>query len=119
MEVKNLQQSYDFRYSLAKADTNGDSTPDLLVGAPFHDGFQGRGGAVYLFVSNPLSSDLEPHKSVKVMGRERESQFGISISSAGDLNRDGYEDFAVGAPYESSGLKTSDHGPIHLIAWLH
>ena len=108
MEVKNLQKLYDFRYSLAKADTNGDSTPDLLVGAPFHDGFQGRGGAVYLFVSNPLSSDLEPHKSVKVMGRERESQFGISISSAGDLNRDGYEDFAVGAPYESSGVKAAN-----------
>ena len=37
------------------------------------------------------------------MGRERESQFGLAISSTGDLNKDGYEDFAVGSPYEQGG----------------
>lgn len=33
-----------------------------------------------------------------------ESQYGISIANAGDLNRDGCEDIAVGAPYEGFGV---------------
>ena len=91
-----------FGYSLAKADTNGDGTPDLVVGAPFHDGGNDRrGGAIYLYLSK--AKNLNIGKCVKVMGRERESQFGLAISSTGDLNRDGYEDFAVGSPYESEG----------------
>ena len=92
-----------FGYSLAKADTNGDGTPALVVGAPFHDGGGGRGGAIYLYLSKSASKNLNIRECVKVMGRERESQFGLAISSTGDLNRDGYEDFAVGSPYESGG----------------
>jgi len=30
-------------------------------------------------------------------------RFGFSIANLGDLNKDGYEDVAIGAPYEGSG----------------
>ena len=41
-----------FGYTLATMDVNGDTVPDLLVGAPFFDGGKsGRGGAAYLYVS--------------------------------------------------------------------
>lgn len=30
-------------------------------------------------------------------------RFGFSIANLGDLNKDGYEDVAIGAPYEGKG----------------
>lgn len=36
-------------------------------------------------------------------GAAGESRFGSSMTSLGDLNRDGYKDIAVGAPYEGKG----------------
>ena len=91
-----------FGYSLVSVDANGDANPDLLVGAPFHDGGKtGRGGAVYLYLSNQGS--LDRGRKVKIIGRKLESQFGLSMTTLGDLNRDGYDDFAVGAPYEEGG----------------
>ena len=91
-----------FGYSLASLDANGDATPDLLVGAPFYDGGKtGRGGAVYLYLSK--NRNLDRYLPVKILGRELESQFGLAVTSLGDLNHDGYEDFAVGAPYEDGG----------------
>ena len=91
-----------FGYSLAALDANGDATPDLLVGAPFYDGGKtGRGGAVYLYLSK--NRNLDRYRPVKILGRELESQFGLAVTALGDLNHDGYEDFAVGAPYEDGG----------------
>lgn len=31
-------------------------------------------------------------------------RFGLAISSLGDLNRDGCDDLAIGAPYEGNGV---------------
>ena len=92
-----------FGYTLATMDANGDSSPDLLVGAPFHDGGKsGKGGAVYLYLSEKRSLKGNSHR-VKIIGEQLESQFGISLASVGDLNLDGFDDFAVGAPYEAGG----------------
>lgn len=32
-----------------------------------------------------------------------ESRFGFAVSPLGDINKDGYNDVAIGAPYESGG----------------
>ena len=91
-----------FGYSLATLDANGDGSPDLLVGAPFYDGGKpGEGGAVYLYLSR--GAKLSPQRRLKIVGRQRESQFGLSVSYLADLNRDGFNDFAVGSPYEDNG----------------
>ena len=44
-----------------------------------------------------------PDAYLELRGCCPDSQFGLALSRAGDLNRDGYEDFAVGAPYEEGG----------------
>ena len=91
-----------FGHSLATLDANGDGSPDLLVGAPFYDGAKpGEGGAVYLYLSK--NTRLHHLRRIKIVGRQRDSQFGLAITSLGDLNRDGYDDFAVGSPYEDNG----------------
>ena len=93
-----------FGYSLAKVNANGDNHLDLLVGAPFRDGGKtGRGGAVYLFLSRDNMMKFHEVNSVVILGRQLESQFGLSMTSIGDLNMDRYEDFAIGAPYEDNG----------------
>ena len=91
-----------FGYSLATLDANGDGSPDLLVGAPFYDGGKtGEGGAVYLYLSK--GAKLNHQRKIKIVGRQRESQFGLAVSYLADLNRDGFNDFAVGSPYEDNG----------------
>ena len=91
-----------FGYSLATLDANGDTTSDLAVGAPFYDGGKtGRGGAVYIYLSRRGS--LQRDRSIRILGSQLESQFGLSLATLGDLNRDGFEDLAVGAPYQSGG----------------
>ncbi len=91
-----------FGYSLATLDANGDTSSDLAVGAPFRDGGKtGRGGAVHLYLSR--RGRLRLDRAVRIAGADRESQFGLSLASLGDLNRDGFADFAAGAPYEDGG----------------
>lgn len=78
------------------------SKTDLAVGAPFFMGEKQAGGAVYIYLND---NGFHPnHPYVRLTGSS-ESRFGYALSSAGDLNRDGYDDLAVGAPYDldSSG----------------
>lgn len=94
------QFASSFGYSLASLDLNKDGFIDLVVGAPFYHG-KGEGGAIYIYLNSKkgISNDTKP---IKIIGKD-ESRFGFALSSAGDLNRDGYPDLAVGAPYEEGG----------------
>lgn len=90
-----------FGYSLAAADVNSDGRKDLLVGAPFFTGEDGSGGAVYVYMNGKDGiSDSNP--PMKLTGKP-ESRFGFAIANAGDVNNDGVEDVAIGAPYDGRG----------------
>lgn len=100
MTLNGEQFGSNFGYEMATADVNGDRLPDLIVGAPFYFS-KDIGGAIYLYLNKNHS--INTTHDVKLTGKP-ESQFGISIANAGDLNRDGCEDIAVGAPYEDFGV---------------
>uniref|UniRef100_A0A182TCL6 Integrin alpha-2 domain-containing protein n=1 Tax=Anopheles maculatus TaxID=74869 RepID=A0A182TCL6_9DIPT len=72
---------------------------DLLVGAPNYFS-RTDGGAVYVYL-NRHSSFVQQYDQ-RLTGR-LESRFGTAIANCGDLNHDGLDDVAIGAPYESSG----------------
>jgi integrin alpha 7 len=89
-----------FGYELATADINGDGLPDLLVAAPFFFD-RHEGGAVYVYQNDKYTL---PNKATLKLTGKPESQFGLAIANMGDINKDGCEDIAIGAPYENNGV---------------
>ncbi|XP_017297365.1 integrin alpha-3 isoform X2 [Kryptolebias marmoratus] len=90
-----------FGNAVVALDLNSDGWNDLLVSAPFYFSHQPEaGGAVYVFMNAGGKIDSEP--SVVLMGPAG-SAFGMALISAGDLNQDGFQDFAVGAPFHDTG----------------
>ncbi|CAB1337917.1 unnamed protein product, partial [Coregonus sp. 'balchen'] len=89
-----------FGTSLAVTDLNNDEWNDLIVGAPFYfDRKENEGGAVYVFMNENGSFQKTPSMVLKGPAA---SGFGFAVSAIGDVNQDGFQDFAVGAPFHES-----------------
>ncbi|XP_054472207.1 integrin alpha-7 [Anoplopoma fimbria] len=91
-----------FGYSIATTDLNRDGWTDLIVGAPnFFDRKAEIGGAVYVYL-NPFGHWDDQARPIRLNGTY-DSMFGMTVSSIGDLDQDGYGDIAVGAPFDGDG----------------
>jgi hypothetical protein len=90
-------------------DINGDGYDDVIIGAR---GAGSSDGAAYVvfgsrtgFGSTFGLSSLNGSNGVKIVGvASSAGQLGYSVSSAGDVNGDGFDDLIVGAPRLASGL---------------
>ena len=83
--------------SVASAgDVNGDGYADAIVGARDYGTGQGR---AYLYFGG---STMDNIADVTMTGQAASSYFGYSVSTAGDVNADGYADVIVGSPYYNS-----------------
>ncbi|XP_036394694.1 integrin alpha-9 isoform X1 [Megalops cyprinoides] len=86
-----------FGSSLCAADLNQDSLSDLLVGAPMHSVVRDEGQvSVYLNRGNGLMEEIEVLNGDNAYN----AHFGECITSLGDIDDDGYQDVAIGAPKE-------------------
>ena len=84
-------------------DVDADGYADLLGGAEGEDSGGSLAGAAYL-VLGPVSGELDLSASdAKLVGEASGDYAGSSVSSAGDVDADGYADLLVGADEESSG----------------
>ncbi|XP_064116028.1 LOW QUALITY PROTEIN: integrin alpha-PS1-like [Macrobrachium nipponense] len=90
-----------YGFEVLGVDINGDRRDDLVVGAPFYYTPKSS-GAVYVYMNND-GGFKENHPFTRIEGAAGESRFGFSMTSLGDLNRDGFNDVAIGAPYEGRG----------------
>jgi hypothetical protein len=75
-------------------DWNGDGDIDLAIGAPDADLTAPGAGAVFVYRGGP---DMDVAVDVVLTGTSSADGFGIAVSSAGDVNHDGYADALVGA----------------------
>ncbi|KTG42018.1 hypothetical protein cypCar_00021048 [Cyprinus carpio] len=90
-----------FGSSVAIVDLNNDGWKDLIVGAPFYfDRKKDKGGAVYVYMNQ--NGSFREKADVMLTG-PKDSAFGMAVVAIGDVNQDGFQDFAVGAPYHSKG----------------
>ncbi|XP_071318445.1 integrin alpha-3b [Trachinotus anak] len=90
-----------FGSSLAVTDLNNDDWNDLIVGAPFYfDRMKDQGGAVYIFMNE--NGSFQKTASIVLKGPTA-SGFGFAVAAIGDVNQDGFQDFAVGAPFHDTG----------------
>ncbi|XP_045132210.1 integrin alpha-5-like [Portunus trituberculatus] len=98
-----------FGYSLATLDMNGDGLEDLAVGAPFYNSEGGPydQGAIFIYMQIGPEYDVykmeEEDNAPQRKGSKLFSRFGSCLAAIGDLDGDGYEDLAVGAPFEEVG----------------
>jgi hypothetical protein len=96
-----------FGSSISSVDVNGDGYGDLIVGACSGSSAPSTAPAgsncsnrvfVYLGTAAGTFSDSTPFASLTVSGA---NGFGYSVAGLGDVNGDGYGDFAVGAYWAS------------------
>ncbi len=90
-------------------DVNSDGYDDVIIGARYFDRDQrrpnaGRSYVVYGKRSRSSGtfnlSGINGTNGLLISGYARESESGYSVSGAGDVNGDGYDDVIIGAPYD-------------------
>jgi len=98
-----------FGYSIETCDLNGDGLDDILIGSPMWTDYAVMGkfetGRVYVVYQD---KNNRFRKWDTLDGENHKARFGMSIASLGNINLDGisaespggFQDFAVGAPYD-------------------
>jgi hypothetical protein len=111
-------------------DVDGDGLTDVLLGAPQADYTNTNGGAAYLMVAADINSGtilLDSYNSnngsstfyasalfAAENGLNNYGQVGKGLSSAGDIDADGYDDIAIGAPSYPGG-SSSQAGKAYIV----
>ncbi|MFZ5916654.1 MAG: integrin alpha [Chloroflexota bacterium] len=110
----------------AAGDVNQDGFDDLVVGAQDFNNGVTRTGAAFVFYGAPRSS-LSATPAWSYVSDQQDSQLGVSVGAAGDVNGDGYADIIVGARWYDDGQTNegaalvffgSDAGPSDVADWM-
>ncbi len=89
-------------WSVASAgDVNGDGFGDFLIGEPFYDDAFEDVGRVTLYLGSPTGPSAAP--DWERIGTVFDGGLGNSVSSAGDVNGDGYSDVIIGSSFHDFG----------------
>uniref|UniRef100_A0A8B9MBZ3 Integrin subunit alpha 4 n=1 Tax=Accipiter nisus TaxID=211598 RepID=A0A8B9MBZ3_9AVES len=96
-ELRGKKLGSYFGAAVCAVDLNSDGLSDLLVGAPMQSTIREE-GRVYVYInSGSVKLNMELSGSDSYAAR-----FGESIANLGDIDNDGFEDVAIGAPQEDN-----------------
>ncbi|MEW5988264.1 MAG: integrin alpha [Chloroflexota bacterium] len=91
-----------FGFSVATAgDVNGDGYDDVIVGADAYDNGQSDEGRAFVYHGSPTGLSLTANWTAE--SDQAGANFGRSVSTAGDVNGDSYDDVIVAAYYYDNG----------------
>ncbi|MCK6620087.1 MAG: FG-GAP repeat protein [Calditrichaceae bacterium] len=100
-----------FGYSVAGAgDVNNDGFSDVIVGAYRNDAGGFDAGRAYLYFGGPGMDNIP---EAIFTGEAGVDYFGNSVSSAGDVNNDGFPDVIVGAYLSDAGGLDAGHAYLY------
>ena len=101
----------DFGVSVASAgDYNGDGFDDILVGASTTNNGLSKAGRAYLYLGSPSG----PVFFQIIEGVQQDAELGGVVSSAGDVDTDGFDDFATAAQWFDNGQ--TNEGRVEIFA---
>jgi len=94
--VESDQISAWMGYSVSGAgDVNGDGFADVIVGAFRYTGALAQQGRAFLYLGSSSGPSTTPDWTTD--GEQSGDEYGSSVSSAGDVNQDGFDDVIVAA----------------------
>jgi fibronectin type 3 domain-containing protein len=100
------QDKICFGQSVSAGDVNGDGYNDVIIGARLYDNGESDEGAAFVYHGGPSGISTIP--AVMLESNQSNAEMGRSVSIAGDVNGDGYDDVIVGVPNYTNG--ESDEG---------
>jgi len=93
-------------------DVNGDGYSDVIIGADVLDAGEEDAGAAFVYLGG--ENGLAATAAWSVFGSQAHEQLGRSVSSAGDVNGDGYSDVVIGAWKHAAGQTNEGIAYIYL-----
>jgi len=107
------QENARFGAAVASAgDVNGDGYDDVVIGAHGFDNGQTDEGRAFLYLGSALGLAAEPAWIAE--SDSENAQFGYSVSTAGDVNGDGFSDVIVGAHFYGSPSTSEGRAYLYL-----
>ena len=112
-------------FAFASGDLNGDGITDVCIGAPDHSGYEYYAGKGYIIQGrNRISETRDPlpngtldlsatTRTIELVSRVSLESAGSSFA-VGDLNNDGLNDLAIGAP-RWSNTDTPNRGRVYVL----
>ena len=85
-------------------DFNGDGYADVIVGAPYQDNGALDEGNAFVYHGSSIGVSTIETTILDNPDNEAGGHFGLDVSSAGDINGDGFSDLVIGAPGQEEGM---------------
>lgn len=110
IEGEQLESAFGFAVSNA-GDVNGDGFDDVVVGAPMYMISYEYVGKAYVYSGSPTGIQPSPAWAVDSSNLGSSNihngdRFGISVSTAGDVNGDGFDDIIIAGAFVPSTVTT-------------